>query len=380
MGTTVEYEQEYATIVTPAGRAAIAAALAGKETLPAKMVAFGDGEGEEYLALPDQTALKREVYRCEANCIMVDPANSSQLYVQAIIPADVGGFDVREAALITEDGTAIAIASMGNITKPVLAKGMGLSTAYEMYFAVNSTEVFELKIDPAAVMATKSYVNGSIAQHNEDPEAHGGTIRQQVDQILNLYTGTLTAADGPVAQVVQEVITNNEAVREQFNTLLETHTETLLAEGGAVAAAIAGAVDGHAEDPGAHGGKVTLESLGAAANRHGHTADEVDGLADAIAAGGVDLAVFEALASKSEVNALEAALQSKAETSALNSKADKTYVDAELGKKANSSHGHGISEVTGLTDAQGESTKSSVHPLILPLYFAYRSTIAPTFT
>lgn len=91
---------KYKAIVTTAGAAKIAAATAGGTQLKITHMAVGDGNGTLPEPTPEQTQLINEQYRAALNAL--DIANTSQNHIVAelIIPANVGGFWLREMGLV----------------------------------------------------------------------------------------------------------------------------------------------------------------------------------------------------------------------------------------------------------------------------------------
>lgn len=97
----------YCTIPTAVGSAKITASIAADTPLMITQAAVGDGNGAYYLPTPAQAELRNETWRGEIVQSEVDPDERSIFNVRFIVPADVGGFFVREAALFDADGDMI---------------------------------------------------------------------------------------------------------------------------------------------------------------------------------------------------------------------------------------------------------------------------------
>lgn len=153
----------YFAILTDAGQAKMANALALGVPLKITHMAVGDGNGQPVTPNAAQTALVREQRRAPINTLFQDPTNQSQLVAEQIIPENVGDWWIREAGIFSEDGTLIAIANTPDTYKPLLSSGAGRTQVIRIVIIVSDTSAVELKIDPAVVLATRKYVDDLIA-------------------------------------------------------------------------------------------------------------------------------------------------------------------------------------------------------------------------
>ncbi len=127
-------------------------------------MAVGDANGT--LPTPDtaQTKLINQKRIAPLNLLTVDPANTSQIIAEQIIPENEGGFWIREIGLYDDDGILIAVANCPETYKPQLQEGSGRTQTIRMILIVSSTSAITLKIDPAVVLATRQYVDGKIIE------------------------------------------------------------------------------------------------------------------------------------------------------------------------------------------------------------------------
>ncbi|AMW34885.1 hypothetical protein AY555_06495 [Haematospirillum jordaniae] len=153
----------YYTLVTDAGHTRLTEALATSKPVVLTHFAFGDGDGAAYDPTPDQTALRREVWRTEINSIRTDPKNPAWLTVEAVIPARVGGWTVREAGVFDADGILIAVAKYPESFKPQLDDGVGKDLCCRMILQHGNVSAVTLKIDPSVVLATRDHVSAEVA-------------------------------------------------------------------------------------------------------------------------------------------------------------------------------------------------------------------------
>ena len=84
------------TIMTLQGRAQLAAAVANAQSFPSAKIAVGDGNGATYVPNEAQVGLVHEVWRGNATVARTD----DRVIFQAVVPAEVGGFTVREVGVL----------------------------------------------------------------------------------------------------------------------------------------------------------------------------------------------------------------------------------------------------------------------------------------
>ncbi|MCP1652618.1 phage tail-collar fiber domain-containing protein [Pseudomonas nitroreducens] len=152
----------YYALLTTIGAGKLANATALGTTLKITQFALGDGGGNVPTPDASRTQLVNEVRRAPLNRLSVDPANSSQIIAEQVIPEDVGGWWIREMGLYDEAGALIAYANCAPSYKPQLAEGSGRTQTVRIVLIVSNAASVELKIDPSVVLATREYVDNSI--------------------------------------------------------------------------------------------------------------------------------------------------------------------------------------------------------------------------
>nr|WP_154618071.1 phage tail protein [Serratia marcescens] len=158
---------KYKAIITIAGAAKIAAASAGGTQLKIVRMAVGDGNGTLPTPNPAQTKLVNEKYRAALNGLTIDKALKNHILAEMIIPANVGGFWLREMGLYDEAGTLIAVSNMAESYKPKLEEGSGRTQTLRMILIVSSTETVQVIAGGDTVLATKDFVADAIAAHEK---------------------------------------------------------------------------------------------------------------------------------------------------------------------------------------------------------------------
>ncbi|OKO48300.1 phage tail protein [Pseudomonas sp. BTN1] len=158
----IDQNSQFMAILTNVGAAKLA--NANSLGLPWKLAALGVGDANDTNPMPSatQTKLINERRRAPLNQLMIDPVNPAVIIAEQIIPADVGGWWVREIGLYDEDNDLVAVASCAPSYKALMDQGSARTLIVRMNLIVSSTGNIVLKIDPAVVLATREYVDLSV--------------------------------------------------------------------------------------------------------------------------------------------------------------------------------------------------------------------------
>lgn len=160
------------TLLTNIGKAKLANATALGTTVQLTHIAVGDGNGAAIIPVDTATVLTHEVWRAALNSIAVDPANTNWIVAEGYIPSTSGGFTVREVGLFDIDGDLIAIGSYPDTYKPTLANGSAKDLYIKVIIEVTNSSTVTLKIDPAVVLSTRSYVDSKVVEHEGKADPH----------------------------------------------------------------------------------------------------------------------------------------------------------------------------------------------------------------
>lgn len=155
---------KYFAILTNQGAARLANAAALGTKLNLTQMAVGDANGTLPTPDPAQTKLINQKRIAPLNLLTVDPANTSQIIAEQIIPENEGGFWIREIGLYDDDGILIAVANCPETYKPQMQEGSGRTQTIRMMLIVSSTSSITLKIDPSVVLATRQYVDDKVIE------------------------------------------------------------------------------------------------------------------------------------------------------------------------------------------------------------------------
>jgi len=167
---------KFKSVVTTLGQTRIAAAIESGKDINISHMAVGDGNGSPTEPSVEQTALVHETYRLLLNSIKVDNKNPNWIVAEAIIPASVGGFWMREMGLFSDQGELIAVSNMADSYKPALEEGSGRTQTLRMVITVTDTEAVSLSIDDTLIIATEEYVNNLLAEHEASRRHPDGTL------------------------------------------------------------------------------------------------------------------------------------------------------------------------------------------------------------
>lgn len=121
-------------------------------------IAVGDGGGNPVSPSLLQTSLVREMYRTSVNRVFNDSENPSKFTAEIVIPADVGGFVLREIAVYDETGGMFVVGNLPDTYKPNTAEGSYSDTVVRVEFMVTNADVVTLQIDPAVAIASQAWV------------------------------------------------------------------------------------------------------------------------------------------------------------------------------------------------------------------------------
>ena len=139
------------------------------------VMAIGDGAGNPVEVSDTMTQLVRERFRVTLNRVYPNPDDDRQYIAEAIIPSSVGGFNIREAAVVDANGNFYVVSNLPLVYKPEASEGAFSDTSVRLVFAVLNADSITFTIDPNVVIATQSWVRNSITSAALIP---GGTTNQ----------------------------------------------------------------------------------------------------------------------------------------------------------------------------------------------------------
>lgn len=180
--------RQFLSLITQAGREKIAAASVTGEKVLFSLMAVGDGDGGPVELRDSQDGLANEQYRTQLNSLKIQGNQKNIISAEAIIPPEIGGFTIREAALYDEDGICMAVARVPETYKPALAEGSGRFTVLRIWLIVSSTENIEMIVDPGIVLATVEDVinaGNAVKDYTDDQLSDHVSSRNHPDATLD---------------------------------------------------------------------------------------------------------------------------------------------------------------------------------------------------
>lgn len=172
------------TLLTTLGAAALVNAQAAGTSVALTHIALGDGAGAAVLPTEAQTALVHEVHRVPITSVMQDATNPGWLVIEAVVPATVGGWTIRELGVIG-NGVLVAVGNYPQTYKPVLSEGTASDLQVRLIIETGHAAQVTLTIDPSVVVATNQAIANAVA----------GYVRRAGDTM----TGPLTLSGLPTA-------------------------------------------------------------------------------------------------------------------------------------------------------------------------------------
>ncbi|APZ66855.1 TPA: phage tail protein [Salmonella enterica subsp. enterica serovar Javiana] len=179
---------KFKTIITDYGKQRLIAAMSpGGTKLTLTQMSVGDGGGNPTNPDTTSTTLVNEVWRAAVNSVTVDKKHPNIIIVELLIPAEVGGFWVREAGIYDEFNKLVAICSLPASEKPLLEQGSGRAQTVRMTLIVSDTSIVNITIDSTTIMATNEYVDNSLEEHEKSRNHPDATLTDK--GFTKLYNG-----------------------------------------------------------------------------------------------------------------------------------------------------------------------------------------------
>ncbi|EKP5184569.1 phage tail protein [Salmonella enterica] len=179
---------KFKTIITDYGKQRLIAAMSpGGTKLTLTQMAVGDGGGNPINPDTTSTALVNEVWRAAVNSVSVDKTHSNIIIVELLIPAEVGGFWIREAGIYDEFNKLVAVCSLPASEKPLLEQGSGRAQTVRMTLVISDMSTINITIDSTTIMATNEYVDNSLEEHEKSRNHPDATLTDK--GFTKLYSG-----------------------------------------------------------------------------------------------------------------------------------------------------------------------------------------------
>lgn len=194
-------QQKYYMLLTKAGEAAMTRAQVEGRHVRFSHLALGDANhATDFVPDRNQAALIHEVYRAEINKKFIRESLPNCLHLQAQIPAQAGGFWVREIGVIGEDNQLLAIGNYPASYKPAVGEG-GLIreltiTAILETSGIAPPEVLNIQMETVERDEMRQIAQNLIETHNQTPDPHPQYLTEQegreiAQEITNRAVGAI---------------------------------------------------------------------------------------------------------------------------------------------------------------------------------------------
>ena len=148
-------DENFRAILTNVGKAVIANSVLIGNMVNLTKVKLGDSNKEYYEPDEKQEELKHVVWEGNTNNVYIDPDNPNWIVVEAMIPASVGGFWIREGAIYDSDDNLIAVSKLAPTYKPNTSQGTAKDLIIRQIFVVENASNITVKVDPSVMLASK---------------------------------------------------------------------------------------------------------------------------------------------------------------------------------------------------------------------------------
>ncbi|MEZ0576862.1 phage tail protein, partial [Halodesulfovibrio aestuarii] len=159
---------DFYTVVTDTGLQALGLASTQGQSFSLTHAIVGDGNGLAVIPNKGMTALVNEVWRGEVAGVKVDSDDPNTFIFEFAIPADTGGFTIREVGLLDKSGKLFCVGNFPDTEKPVAVNGSVRDLVVRLPLHFENADEVNLVIDTTVAIATKQ----DVLDHNADPLAH----------------------------------------------------------------------------------------------------------------------------------------------------------------------------------------------------------------
>ncbi|ECA8972924.1 hypothetical protein ETB55_21815 [Salmonella enterica subsp. enterica serovar Omuna] len=175
-------ESQFYAILTDKGAALEATALATGTPVTLDKFVIGDGGGNTVTPDPTRTTLVNEVYRGN---IKSAEAEDNQVTFTLYVPPEAGGYTIREAGILTADGTLYSLSNSPDILKPTESNGAVISVTFRYTLAVSSTStvnviVFDNYLTPDAADGKYLQINKNLSEIAAGGDAAKSAARDNI--------------------------------------------------------------------------------------------------------------------------------------------------------------------------------------------------------
>lgn len=201
---------EFKTIHTLYALNKIAAAEASGIQINLPEMAVGDGNGNHVDPVDTQTTLVRERHRGTVNRVYSDHDDPTHFTAELVIPANKGGFTMREVGVFDSDGSLFVVGNLPETYKPTSSEGAYSDTVVRVEFICSNASLITLQVDPNIAVATQTWISNNVTAAFLLP---GGTTHQVLRKKSNA-NGDIEWADPTDVNVTVNSIEETQTLAE----------------------------------------------------------------------------------------------------------------------------------------------------------------------
>lgn len=200
----------FTNILTKIGQQKKAQAEANNTGLNITSFKIGDGNGAYYQPNENQTALVNVKYSGNfvagtQSQIVINPLNLNEVLYKCFIPADVGGFTVRELGLFDVDGNLILICKLPAQDKFALSSGLYQPLTFTPKIIYTNPQINAVLTPSSQIIPTTSQVINMITEYA--PQTDFSIPLKNTDGTVSLnYDATLKILNNKLSVVTDNVI------------------------------------------------------------------------------------------------------------------------------------------------------------------------------
>ena len=178
-------------IITKAGQADIATASFEHIQVSWNRFVIGDGNGVSYVPDEDQKALVNQVYEGQVSGYTATDEITG--FFEIVLPADVGGFMIREIGILNEDGELVAVDCMAQDEAQPKVKFNGESASRYNDFVIrvgvhiDNADIVKVQVDPYTAVASRGYVDERLTSFRGE---FNETTEPEIEEIFEMAGGS----------------------------------------------------------------------------------------------------------------------------------------------------------------------------------------------
>ena len=160
--------KNYISFLTNIGLKKLSDAAVSSSKVSFTNFVYGDGNGKSTFPSPTQASLVHKLGQVKVISIEKNPISSNIIEIHAVIPADVGGFTIREIGVEDDTGDLIAVGNIPDTAKVILKDGICSEMELIMQISVANNDCVEYKLDGNIITITKS----TFEKHTNNSNVH----------------------------------------------------------------------------------------------------------------------------------------------------------------------------------------------------------------